>query len=294
MLFIPSLWIDRGSVPLSFAHALQLVDNRSGTFVPAAHPVTDKIIYEQPLNERIRSFLRLELLFAQASHHLHGTSQWDSRGTLNSLLDILSIFGRTDLKTEVLKELDRHTGTLAKLRQNPGVDSQLLKQILDELDELNQTLHASDGPIGADLKKNEFLSSIQQRTAIPGGTCDFDLPAYHYWLHQSSEIRTRDLADWLGRFEAIARAIQLILKLVRQSAILKPVVAESGFYQLTLDANLPCQLVRVAVQQNVTHYAEISGGRHRFTVRFLTPDRTTGHTKQAADNVEFELGCCII
>jgi cell division protein ZapD len=256
--------------------------------------VTEKTIYEQPLNERIRTFLRLEFLFEQASHHLHGTNLWDSRGTLNSLLDILSIFGRTDLKTEVLKELDRHTGTLSKLRQNPGVDSQRLNQILDELDTLNQTLHASDGPIGADLKKNEFLSSIQQRAAIPGGTCDFDLPAYHYWLQQSNEMRTRDLADWLSRFEAIAKSIKLILKLVRQSAVLKPVIADSGFYQMTLDANLPCQLVRVAVKTDVTHYAEISGGRHRFTVRFLTLDKPSGHTKQATENIEFELGCCII
>ncbi len=256
--------------------------------------MTENIIYEQPLNERIRTFLRLEFLFEQASRHLHGADQWDSRSTLNSLLDILSIFGRTDLKTEVLKELDRHTGTLAKLRQNPDVDHQRLQQILDDLDGLNQKLHASDGPIGADLKKNEFLGSILQRTAIPGGTCDFDLPAYHYWLQQSNEIRTRDLADWLSRFESIARSIQLILKLVRQSAVLKPVTAESGFYQLTLDSSLPCQLVRVAVKTNVPHYAEISGGRHRFTVRFLTPEKDTGHARQASDNINFEMGCCVI
>ena len=75
--------------------------------------VKDAIIYEQPLNERIRTFLRLEFLFSQAAQHLHDDSQWGSRNTLTSLLDILSIFGRTDLKTEVLKELERHTATLA-------------------------------------------------------------------------------------------------------------------------------------------------------------------------------------
>ncbi len=253
------------------------------------------IIYEQPLNERIRTFLRLEFLFAQAAHHLRGTSQWDSRSTLNSMLDILSIFGRTDLKTEVLKELERHASKLGRLQLNPDIDRARLSQVLKELEALSNKLHkAAGGPIAADLRKNEFLGSIQQRTAIPGGTCDFDLPAYHFWLQQPSGERTRELAGWLSRFEVIAQAIQLILKLIRDSAALKSVTAETGFFQKTLDANHPCQMVRVEVNTKVPYYAEISGGRHRFTVRFLESSRQDGHMRQATSNVDFKLGCCVI
>lgn len=256
--------------------------------------MTQKIIYEQPLNERIRTFLRLEFLFAQASHHLHQTSVWDSRCTLNSTLDILSIFGRTDLKTEVLKELERNASILARLEPNPDIDRARLKEILGELEKLSEKLHKTGGPIGADLKKNEFLSSILQRTAIPGGTCDFDLPAYHFWLQQPAKQRSQDLAIWLNRFEAIAQAIQLILRLTRESTALKSVTAHSGFFQKTLDSNHPCQLVRVAVAKNVPFYAEISGGRHRFTVRFMESSTQDGRTRQATDNIDFELGCCVI
>jgi cell division protein ZapD len=257
-------------------------------------PVTTTIIYEQPLNERIRAFLRLEFLFAQSAQHLRDDSQWGSRCTLSSLLDILSIFGRTDLKTEVLKELERHSSTLNRLKQNPDVDSRRLEQILGNLQKLGAELHKIGGPVGADLKENEFLSSIQQRTAIPGGTCDFDLPAYHFWLQQPAEKRTRDLTDWLGRFAAIGQAIQLILQLVRDSTILKPVTAEGGFFQKTLDSNHPCQLVRVEVDKDIPCYAEISGGRHRFTVRFLELSRKEGQLKQASRNIDFQLGCCVI
>lgn len=252
------------------------------------------IIYEQPLNERIRTFLRLEFLFAQATHHLHQPSLWDSRCTLASTLDILSIFGRTDLKTEVLKELERNAAILTRLGSNPDIDQARLKRILSELEALSAKLHKCGGPIGADLKKHEFLTSIQQRSAIPGGTCDFDLPAYHFWLKRPAQERTRDLAAWLGRFEAIAQAIQLILKLIRESTVLKPVTAQSGFFQKTLDPNHPCQLVRVAVHQDIPYHAEISGGRHRFTVRFLESARLDGHTRQATRDIEFELGCCVI
>lgn len=256
--------------------------------------MTEKIIYEQPLNERIRTFLRLEFLFAQASHHLSGSSPWDSRATLNCLLDVLSIFGRTEIKTEVLKELERHSTTLGKLSSNPDIDLKRLEQIQADLGQLASRLHQSSGPIAADLKANEFLSSIQQRSAIPGGTCDFDLPAYHLWLKQPVQQRSRDLTDWLGRFEAIAQAIRLILKLIRESSCFQKLTAENGFYQKTMDPNLPCQMVRVAVTVSTPYFAEISGGRHRFTIRFLKASKDDGHIKQATTDISFELGSCII
>lgn len=257
-------------------------------------PVKDAIIYEQPLNERIRTFLRLEFLFSQASQHLYDNSVWGSRNTLTSLLDILSIFGRTDLKTEVLKELERHSATLSRLESNPDVDHGRLKKELAGLATLGRKLHETSGPIAADLKTNEFLSSIQQRVAIPGGTCDFDLPSFHFWLQQPAKQRTRDLANWLNRFEAIAEAIQAILRLVRESATLKPVTAEAGFFQKTLDANHPCLLVRAAVERNLPYYAEISGGRHRFTVRFMQASVEDGHVRQATEDIPFQLECCVI
>jgi cell division protein ZapD len=258
-------------------------------------PVTETIIYEQPLNERVRIFLRLEFLFAQAAHHLRGGSAWDSRSTLNSILEILNIFGRTDLKTEVLKELERHCTTLGKLQINPDIDKARLGNVLKELESLSSRLHkATGGPVAADLRKNEFLSSIQQRSAIPGGTCDFDLPAYHFWLKRPASDRAGDLAGWLSRFEVIAQAIQLILRVIRDSAELRTVTAQHGFYQKSLDANHPCQLVRVAVSEEVPYYAEISGGRHRFTVRFLESSLQDGHMRQATGDVGFKLGCCAI
>ncbi|WP_297528570.1 cell division protein ZapD [Thiohalobacter sp.] len=256
--------------------------------------MSHKIIYEQPLNERIRSFLRLEFLFQQIRHHLGGTAPWDSRAALHSLLDIMNIFGRSDLKTEVMKELERHTANLARLEANPDVDRAQLNGLLDELDGLIDELHAINGPIGAHLKGNEFLSAIQQRSAIPGGTCEFDLPAYHFWLEQPAEERIRDLAIWLECFDVIGRAIRLILRLTRSSTLFRPEMAPAGFYQKTLDANVPCQMVRVALPAGSAWYAEISGGRHRFTVRFMAQPNVNERAVQTTEDVAFEMACCVI
>ena len=82
---------------------------------PAADTYT---LYEQPLNERMRTFLRLDYLYNQALYHNEKASQWGSRAAVASLIDILAITTRSDVRSEVLKEIERH---LAQLRPVGGL-----------------------------------------------------------------------------------------------------------------------------------------------------------------------------
>lgn len=257
-------------------------------------PAPARIIYEQPVNERTRVFLRLEYLFRQAGHHLTCHTAWDSRATLNCILEIVEIFGNTNLKSEVIKELERHAGTLKRLAQNPAVDHDQLTTVLKEIALHVDDMHQLNGQIASELKTSEFLTSIRQRSAIPGGTCDFDLPAFHFWLQQPAAVRHQDLLHWLGNFDAIGQAIRLILKLTRNSTPLKPAVASGGLYQRTLDPSLPCQLIRIALPHDASCYAELSGGRHRFTARFLEFTTAGSRARQTDRDIAFELACCII
>ena len=256
--------------------------------------VSKSILYEQPLNERVRTFLRLESLFKQAAHHVKRGTEWDSRATLSCILEMLTVFGNTNLKSEVLKELERHASNLKRLEKNPGIDHRQLTSLLESITERMDKLHRINGQIAGELKNSEFLTSIRQRGAIPGGTCDFDLPSYHYWLQQPARKRTDDLFRWLDTFDVIGQAIQLIIRLTRDSAELKPAIAESGVYQQTLDANLPFQLIRIALPATAPYYAELSGGRHRFTARFLEFSILEDRARQTSQDVKFELACCAI
>ena len=256
--------------------------------------VSSQIIYEQPLNERIRAFLRLEFLFKWTRHHLAQPSPWDSRAALASILDILSILSRTELKSELIKELERHAVKLSRLERNPEVDRDRLESVLDELDALVDNLHTVNGQIAQDLKHNDFLVSIRQRGAIPGGTCDFDLPAYHYWLQLPADQRQRDLAAWFVNFETVAKSIRLILQLTRESSQPQKEIAAGGFFQRNLDPAIPCQMVRVALPVDSPYYAAISGGRHRFTVRLLEQNSDQDRAVQATEDVEFHLSCCVV
>ena len=251
------------------------------------------IVYEQPLNERIRTFLRLEFLFRQADHSLHGVSPWDSRATVACLIDILSIFGRNDLKNEVIKELERQAANLAPLERLPGVDRDKLGRTLGNMERLIDKLYVTQGQIGQLLKDNEFLCSVKQRSSIPGGTCDFDLPAYHHWLQLPVERRLNDLQGWLGEFTTLREALELILRQVRESAPPQTVTAPGGFYQQSLDTNAPFQLVRAVLPAEAPCFAEISGGKHRFTIRFMEP-RMEERPVQTTGDVEFQLACCAL
>lgn len=255
--------------------------------------MSKKIAYEQPLNERVRTFLRLEFLLQQNQAALQGSSSWDTRDAVAGLLDIQSVFQRADIKTELIKELERLSGVLERLGEKPGVDKSKLGAVLDEIDTHADRLHSMPGPIGHELKDNELLNAIRQRTSIPGGACHFDLPSYHFWLEQPAERRMSDLKAWLHPFEAPMRAAQLIMKLVRESAPSSHELAQGGFFQQSLDPSGAVQLVRVAVDADCPYYAEISGGKHRFAIRFMSL-RMNERDVPASEDVSFQLTCAVI
>ena len=78
------------------------------------------VAYEQPLNERMRNFLRLDFLYQQAVHHHTRPDPWSTRAAVSALLEILAITQRGDIRSEVLKELERQTNQLAAFASPAG------------------------------------------------------------------------------------------------------------------------------------------------------------------------------
>ena len=250
--------------------------------------------YEFPLNERIRVFMRLEQLFQQLSHFMAGRSVFDKRAAVSTLLDVLTIFSRSDLKSELIKELDRHAKVLGQLANSENVDNQKLQNILRELNQASRNLYNASGKIGANVMESGLFQSISQRSTIPGGSCSFDLPAFHYWLEQDQSVQQKDLEQWTQPFADIRIAVDLILGFIRQSSVPKQEVAQAGFFQLALDKAHPVQLLRVDVPSSVHCFAEISGGKHRFSIRFMIPSSDENRPTQTQDDIAFSLARCSV
>lgn len=251
------------------------------------------IIYELPLNERIRLFLRLEQLFQQLDYFMLSSTVWDTRAAIDSLLSIQTIFSRNDVRSELLKELDRHIVLLSRIAKSQKVDQPKLSKTVSELENISRELHSSTGKIALILMECDLLKSISQRSSIPGGTCTFDLPLYHYWLQQDDELRKHDLSNWIQPFIPTQKAINLILRFIRESSAPSNELARMGFFQQTLDQSQPVQMVRVSLKRDQPYFVEISGGKHRYSVRFMQSSKCE-RPKQTNEDINFLLTRCVL
>ncbi|MGH8596650.1 MAG: cell division protein ZapD [Gammaproteobacteria bacterium] len=256
-------------------------------------PTVDTLtVYEQPLNERIRIFLRLEALFESIREAIQREQSWDARNAMVSMIELSDQLNRVDIKGELIKEIERYSTTLNGLRQNPGVNQAALESTMSRLEPILAILKSNACQPGARLRQSELISQVKQRLAIPGGTSSFDLPALHYWLHRTAAQRAEQFHEWMRDVRIIEDAAQTVLKLVRDSALPKKVTAECGFFQQNLDANTPCQLVRVVVADADDVYPEISGGKHRFAIRFIRQPEMNARPQPVQETIWFELHCC--
>ena len=254
----------------------------------------EQLVFEQPLNERIRTFLRLEHLFSQFEQHLSHDSAWDTHSALKAILDILGMVGRGDIKRETIKELERQNANLNAFIEIPDINHGRLSLLIDEQKKCIQDLHAIQGNVGQNLQQNELLNSIRQRITVPGGLCDFDLPVYSHWLNQSYEHRKAILVEWFTPFLALQKSIKLILQVIRDSHDSVDEVAESGFYQKNIEKDQQCLLIRVTLNGESNIFPEISAGKHRFSIRFLKSHNPAHRSEQVNENIQFQLACCVL
>jgi len=246
--------------------------------------------YEQPLNERIRTFLRLEHLIARLRHHQADDSVWGRRATLDALLDILNVMSRYDTRAEVSKELGSRYASLEKLADREDVDDKALRHILDELDDLGREMQRMPPQFASYLiRDNELLNSLNNRSPIPGGNCSFDLPTYQHWLSQDSERQGRDLEAWCGYIAPFEKAIATLLRLLRDSTRAAPFTAKAGVLVHNTEAGT--QLIRV-MRDDARVFPEISAGRHRATIRFMEYQDKKLRIRQSQAPIEFRMACC--
>lgn len=237
--------------------------------------------------------MRLDLLFDQLSYFARAKNVWDNTNAVNVLNDILEFTNRTDIKSEVIKELERQQNHVQGLLDQPGVNEKKSLKLIEEYKSLNNELHNINGAIGYHLHQNIILNAAKQKSILPGSSGNFDSPLYIKWINQDSASRNQQLADWLSPFETLNSAIKLALKTIRDSGDNIELVADNGFYQDNLDLSRPYQMIRVAIPKTAEYFPEISAGKHRFSIRFLQAKDFTSNPEQYEDDIRFILcNCC--
>src|SRR6266480_5496409 len=131
--------------------------------------------------------------FSSRRRHTRLTCDWSSDVCSSDLFEILEVAGRAELKSDLLQELERQKQILLGFRNNPQIAEGVLREVISDIERSSAALFAMTGKIGQYLRENDWLMSIKQRSGIPGGVCEFDLPSYHFWLHREGARRGADL-----------------------------------------------------------------------------------------------------
>ena len=226
------------------------------------------ISYEFPLNERVRTLLRLEDLFSRIETLANRTESIDHHNALTALFELLEVAARADLKSELLQELERQKKILSALHANPEISETALEAVLNTIDNASTDLLSMSGKIGQHLRDNEWLMGIKQRACIPGGVCEFDLPSYHHWHHQSSEARRAHISAWLNPMLPLNEGLSIVLKLLRESGKVHHFTAPHGSFQ-QMQGGKVAQMLIVHIDKDIPCIPEISANKYALNVRFV-------------------------
>ncbi|QDF65880.1 cell division protein ZapD [Shewanella sp. SNU WT4] len=221
------------------------------------------IIFEQPLNEKMRSYLRLDYLAEQLKLSLENDHQHQGFLPLFSLCELTE---RCDYRSDVIKDIDRHLAAIYEWNQYPDIDNSELASFAADLTLAREQLQKPER-LGSFLKQDKFLAALKQRLSMPGASCNFDLPQLHFWLAKSWPQRQQEYQAWCQHFWPLLTPIRIILTLSRANAQFVPHLANRGFYQEQSQGEL--NLLRVRVPANVSCYPTISGLRNRFSIHFV-------------------------
>ena len=249
------------------------------------------INFEYPLNERIRTLLRLEDLFERSRHFIARTDPLDHHVALVTLFEILEVSSRADLKSDLLQELERQKQLLLAFRNNPEVSEDVLNKVLRDIEQASAALFSMAGRIGQYLRENEWLMSIKQRTGIPGGACEFDLPSYHYWLHRPADERVGQLTAWTSPLYPLRDGSAIILRILRDSGKPQQLVAPQGTFQQMLGGRT-AQMLRVNLDPGFGCVPEISANKYVLNIRFLIQGADEVRARTPEADLPFELTFC--
>jgi len=246
-------------------------------------------VYENPLNEKTRLFMRLSYLIKRFNFHLDNPTPENCQAAVMVLLELYNLSARLDVKNAALHVLDVQTQAVKMAEGKEGVDNSRVIRILEKLEEKSKRLYSFRGQLGQHLKTHNFLNIIKQRATIAGGINDLDVPLFNYWLNLPEQDRITDLRAWAKPYEVACEAVELLMDLVYQSKQSTEETAISGFYQATLSHEIDYQIISLELTDDQKLYPEISAGKQRFSVRFVDATKLEEKGKQIIEDVPFTL-----
>ena len=245
-------------------------------------------VYEEPVVERVRKFIKIETLFNKIIYFKDKEDRNESFVAIQLLCELYELLNRSDIKSELIREIETQNTYFKKIQKIPGTDDNKLNSVLEKQNVLLDMLHS--------VKTNylDFLSQdVLFKTILKNYRSPIQPASIDFWLSRDAVWKTNNLNLWLEPLLFVKKAIDFILELIRKSGNFQDKLAEKGFYIEKLDAQKNILLVRIILTADLYYYPQISVGKQRLNIMFMTKDENN-NLIQYQEDVQFILTTCAL
>ena len=256
--------------------------------------MNDFIIYEQPITENIRNFLKCEYLNEKFNCALMQHDMWSIKSSVSTLIEMSDFIFRINIKVELLKELEKNLLFLEILKKKEAIELKTYDEFYSKIKSSIDNLNKSDSNPSKSITDNDFLMQIKSKMHIPAGDNFFDIPSYLNFLSSNKTFILDNINTWYSPLEQIFHSSILILDLKRTISKFEYFLCNNSFFEMKFDKSDKADLVRIKLEKNINIYPDISVNSQNINIMFKTSYGTNRLSKPIEEDLNFGLSVSCI
>ncbi len=228
-------------------------------------------LYEFPLRDSARLFLRLEVLEQQLRLAFGHRNAELNRTAAHAVLGALDLVFREDLRAHLLQQIYHLRRNYEILRARQDIRQENLQAVLDELEQFREELGQLNANAVRTLRFDPLISALRQRDSTTDAAMAVDLPMYQWWLHSGAERCRKDFQRWAEAFGPLLGANRKFLDMLRQRGEYRDCEANQGSFTASIAGDQELWMVRVGVPGETPCFPQVSGASDsgKIHLRFL-------------------------
>mgnify|MGYP002846758734 FL=1 len=245
-------------------------------------------IYEEPVQEKIRKFIKIEFLFNKLFYFKHKENKHDNYIALLALCELYEILSRSDIKSELIREIENQNHYFKKIKEIPEANSEKLSSVLEKQKVLLQLIHGIESNYLEYLENDILFKTIAKNSINP-----LQPTSVEFWLSRDIVLRENQINLWTEPLLFIKKSVDFILDVIRKSGRFEDKLAEKGFFIEKLDPKKNILLIRITLTSDLYYYPQISVGKQRLNIMFMSKDDKNNLISHKED-VTFILTTCVL
>ena len=150
-------------------------------------------LYEEPVQEKIRKFIKIEFLLNKIYYFKGKDDKGENYTALLALCELYENLSRSDIKSELIREIETQNTYLQKVKKVPQADSSKLNSVLEKQDQLLKLIYSIEVNYLDHLERDILFKTILKNsfTQLQPASVDFSL----FFLIAVSMYRHKDCSS---------------------------------------------------------------------------------------------------